>query len=457
VTEARRTAQELRVPPQAVEAERAVLGAMMLGEEAIAKAVELLDENCFYRDAHRRIYEAVITLFERSEPADLVTVREALKVAGYLEAAGGEIYLAELLDEVATTANVEYYARIVLESAIKRRLIGALTGVIAEAYEAGGEAVELLDRAEQEIFRLSERRLRRGARPLEEILHRTFELIDQAHARKGGLSGVATGFKLLDEKLAGLQPSDLIILAGRPSMGKTAFALNIARNVGVDAGVSVAFFSLEMSAHQLAQRMLCSEARLDFHAVRTGRLPKTDYQKLSMCVGRLAEAPILIDDSPSLSVLEFRAKARRLKSEHGIGLIMVDYIQLMSGPRAAESRQIEITMISRALKALAKELDIPVLALSQLSRAVETRGGDRRPQLSDLRESGALEQDADVVLFMYREEYYSKDKPEAQGRAEVIIGKQRNGPVGTIPLAFHTEYARFDNLAPEAMAEKVPF
>jgi replicative DNA helicase len=457
VTEARRTAQEQRVPPQAVEAERAVLGAMMLGEEAIAKAVELLDENCFYRDAHRRIYEAVITLFDRSEPADLVTVREALKVAGYLEAAGGEIYLAELLDEVATTANVEYYARIVLESAIKRRLIGALTGVISEAYEAGGEAVELLDRAEQEIFRLSERRLRRGARPLEEILHRTFELIDQAHARKGGLSGVATGFKLLDEKLAGLQPSDLIILAGRPSMGKTAFALNVARNVGVDAGVSVAFFSLEMSAHQLAQRMLCSEARLDFHAVRTGRLPKTDYQKLSMCVGRLAEAPILIDDSPSLSVLEFRAKARRLKSEHGIGLIMVDYIQLMSGPRAAESRQIEITMISRALKALAKELDIPVLALSQLSRAVETRGGDRRPQLSDLRESGALEQDADVVLFMYREEYYSKEKPEAQGRAEVIIGKQRNGPVGTIPLAFHTEYARFDNLAPEAMAEKVPF
>ncbi len=457
MTEARRSAQEQRVPPQAVEAERAVLGAMMLGEEAIAKAVELLDENCFYRDAHRRIYEAVVTLFERSEPADLVTVREVLKGADQLEGAGGELYLAELLDEVATTANVEYYARIVLESAIKRRMIGALTGVIAEAYEAGGEAAELLDRAEQEIFRLSERRLRRGARPLEEILHRTFELIDQAHARKGGLSGVATGFKLLDEKLAGLKSSDLIILAGRPSMGKTAFALNVARNVGVDGGVPVAFFSLEMSAHQLAQRMLCSEARLDFHAVRTGRLPKTDYQKLSMCVGRLAEAPILIDDSPSMSVLEFRAKARRLRSEHGIGLIMVDYIQLMSGPRAAESRQIEITMISRALKALAKELDIPVLALSQLSRAVEIRGGDRRPQLSDLRESGALEQDADVVLFMYREEYYNKEKPEAQGRAEVIIGKQRNGPVGTIPLAFHTEYARFDNLAPEAMAEKVPF
>ena len=457
MTEARRSAQEQRVPPQAVEAERAVLGAMMLGEDAIAKAVVLLDENCFYRDAHRRIYEAVITLFERSEPADLVTVREALKAAGHLEGAGGEIYLAELLDEVATTANVEYYARIVLESAIKRRLIGSLTGVIAEAYETGGEAVELLDRAEQEIFQLSERRLRRGARPLEEILHRTFELIDQAHARKGGLSGVATGFKLLDEKLAGLQPSDLIILAGRPSMGKTAFALNVARNVGVDGGIPMAFFSLEMSSHQLAQRMLCSEARLDFHAVRTGRLPKTDYQKLSMCVGRLAEAPILIDDSPSLSVLEFRAKARRLKSEHGIGLIMVDYIQLMSGPRAAESRQIEITMISRALKALAKELDIPVLALSQLSRAVETRGGDRRPQLSDLRESGALEQDADVVLFMYREEYYAKDKPEVQGRAEVIIGKQRNGPVGTISLSFHPEYARFDNLAPEAMAEQVPF
>ncbi len=457
MTEPRRPTQEQRVPPQAVEAEKAVLGAMMLGEEAIARTVELLDETCFYRDAHRRIFEAIISLFERTEPADLVTVREALKGAGHLEAVGGELYLAELLDEVATTANVEYYARIVLESAIKRRMIGTLTGIIGEAYEAGEDASELLDRAEQEIFSLSERRLRRGARPLEEILHRTFELIDQAHARKGGLSGVPTGYKLLDEKLAGLQPSDLIILAGRPSMGKTAFALNVARNVGVDGGLPVAFFSLEMSGHQLAQRMLCSEARLDFHAVRTGRLPKTDYQKLSMCVGRLAEAPIMIDDSPSLSVLEFRAKARRLRAEHGIGLIMVDYIQLMSGPRSAESRQLEITMISRALKSLAKELDIPVLALSQLSRAVETRGGDRRPQLSDLRESGALEQDADVVLFMYREEYYYRDKPEAQGKAELIIGKQRNGPTGTIPLAFHAEYARFDNLAPEVIADQAPF
>jgi replicative DNA helicase len=457
VTEPRRPTQEQRVPPQAVEAEKAVLGAMMLGEEAIARTVELLDETCFYRDAHRRIFEAIISLFERTEPADLVTVREALKSAGHLEAVGGELYLAELLDEVATTANVEYYARIVLESAIKRRMIGTLTGIIGEAYEAGEDASELLDRAEQEIFSLSERRLRRGARPLEEILHRTFELIDQAHARKGGLSGVPTGYKLLDEKLAGLQSSDLIILAGRPSMGKTAFALNVARNVGVDGGLPVAFFSLEMSGHQLAQRMLCSEARLDFHAVRTGRLPKTDYQKLSMCVGRLAEAPIMIDDSPSLSVLEFRAKARRLRAEHSIGLIMVDYIQLMSGPRSAESRQLEITMISRALKSLAKELDIPVLALSQLSRAVETRGGDRRPQLSDLRESGALEQDADVVLFMYREEYYYRDKPEAQGKAELIIGKQRNGPTGTIPLAFHAEYARFDNLAPEAIADQAPF
>ncbi len=457
MTEPRRPTQEQRVPPQAVEAEKAVLGAMMLGEEAIARTVELLDETCFYRDAHRRIFEAIISLFERTEPADLVTVREALKGAGHLEAVGGELYLAELLDEVATTANVEYYARIVLESAIKRRMIGTLTGIIGEAYEAGEDASELLDRAEQEIFSLSERRLRRGARPLEEILHRTFELIDQAHARKGGLSGVPTGYKLLDEKLAGLQSSDLIILAGRPSMGKTAFALNVARNVGVDGGLPVAFFSLEMSGHQLAQRMLCSEARLDFHAVRTGRLPKTDYQKLSMCVGRLAEAPIMIDDSPSLSVLEFRAKARRLRAEHSIGLIMVDYIQLMSGPRSAESRQLEITMISRALKSLAKELDIPVLALSQLSRAVETRGGDRRPQLSDLRESGALEQDADVVLFMYREEYYYRDKPEAQGKAELIIGKQRNGPTGTIPLAFHAEYARFDNLAPEAIADQAPF
>lgn len=448
--------KEQRIPPQAVEAESAVLGAMMLGDEAIGTVVELLDETCFYRDSNRRIFESVISLYKKSEPADLVTVREELKSAGHLEGAGGELYLAELLDEVATTANVEYYARIVLESAIKRKLINALTGIVGDAYDTGEEAVDLLDRAEQTIFNLSERRLRTGARPLDEVLHDTFELIEKAHERKGGLSGVPTGFNLLDEKLAGLQPSDLIIIAGRPSMGKTAFALNVARNVAVEGKTPVAFFSLEMSAHQLAQRMLCSEARLDIHAVRTGRLPPTDWQKLSMSVGPLADAKIFIDDSAALSALEFRAKARRLKAEHDIGLIMVDYLQLMSGPKA-ESRQIEITMISRALKALAKELNIPVVALSQLSRAVETRGGDRRPQLSDLRESGALEQDADVVLFMYREEYYNKEKPDIKGRAELIISKQRNGPVGVVPLVFHSEYARFDNIAPESVAAEAPF
>ena len=453
-----RAVQEQRLPPQAVEAERAVLGAMMLGEDAVGKVVEALDDTCFYRDAHRKVFDAVISLYEQGEPADLVTVREALKGAGNLDAVGGEVYLAGLLDEVATTANVEHYARIVLESAIKRKLIGTLTGVITDAYDAGEDAVDLLDRAEQTIFNLSERRLRKGARSLEEILHTTFELIERAHQRKGGLSGVPTGFSVLDERLAGLQPSDLIILAGRPSMGKTAFALNVARNVAVDGDLPVAFFSLEMSSHQLAQRMLCAEARLDFHAVRTGRLPPTDWQKLSMSVGRLADGPIYIDDTASMGVLEFRAKARRLKAEHNIGLIILDYLQLMTGPRSAESRQIEITMISRALKALAKELDVPVVALSQLSRAVETRGGDHRPQLSDLRESWALEQDADVVLFMYREEYYRPDKTEARGRADVIIGKQRNGPVGTIPLVFHSEYARFDNLAPESIADsETPF
>ncbi|MCK4772622.1 MAG: replicative DNA helicase [Candidatus Latescibacteria bacterium] len=450
------TPQEQRIPPQALEAERAVLGAMMLGEEAIAKIIEFLDETCFYRDSNRRVFDSIIALYQKGEPADLVTVREELKSAGNLEAAGGEIYLTELLDEVATTANVEHYARIVLESAIKRKLINALTGVVGDAYDTGEEAVDLLDRAEQTIFGLSERRLRTGARTLEEVLHTTFELIEKAHQRKGGLSGVPTGFSLLDEKLAGLQPSDLIIIAGRPSMGKTAFALNVARNAAVEGEIPVAFFSIEMSAHQLAQRMLCSEARLDIHAVRTGRLPPTDWQKLSMSVGRLAEAKVYIDDSASLSVLEFRAKARRLKAEHDIGLVIVDYLQLMTGPRA-ESRQIEITMISRALKALAKELAIPVVALSQLSRAVETRGGNRRPQLSDLRESGALEQDADVVLFMYREEYYQRDKPEVHGQAELIIGKQRNGPIGVVPLMFHSEYARFDNLAPEAITTEAPF
>ncbi len=446
---------EQRLPPQSVEAERAVLGAMLLGIEAIGKVVEVLDETCFYRDANRRIYEAVISLYQKSEPADLVTVREALKSAGNLEAVGGEVYLAELLDEVASSANVTHYARIVLESAIKRKLIGALTGVIADAYDTTEEATDLLDRAEQTVFSLSERRLRKGALPLETILEKTFELIEKAHERKGGLSGIPTGFKKLDDMLAGLQQADLIILAGRPSMGKTAFALNVARNMAIDEGIPTAFFSLEMSAHQLAQRMLCSEARVNIHSVRTGRLPATDWQKLSMSVGRLADANILIDDSASLSVLEFRAKARRLKAEYDIGLIAVDYLQLMMGPRS-ESRQIEITMISRALKALAKELNIPVLALSQLSRAVETRTGDHRPQLSDLRESGALEQDADVVLFMYRPEYYNRDKPEFQGLAEVIVGKQRNGPTGIVPLVFHSEYARFDNPAPDAATKEAP-
>jgi len=445
--------REQRLPPQAVEAERAVLGAMLLGVDAIGKVLEVLDETCFYRDANRRVFEAVVSLYQKNEPADLVTVREALKSAGNLEAIGGEIYLAELLDEVASSANVSHYARIVLESAIKRKLIGALTGVIGDAYDTTEEAVNLLDRAEQTIFSLSERRLRKGALPLESVLEKTFELIEKAHERKGGLSGVPTGYKKLDDMLAGLQPADLIILAGRPSMGKTAFALNVARNVAIDENVPVAFFSLEMSSNQLAQRMLCSEARVNIHSVRTGRLPATDWQKLSMSVGRLADANIMIDDTASLGVLEFRAKARRLKAEHNIGLVAVDYLQLMTGPRS-ESRQIEITMISRALKALAKELNIPVLALSQLSRAVETRTGDHRPQLSDLRESGALEQDADVVLFMYRPEYYNRDKPEFQGLAEVIVGKQRNGPTGLVPLVFHSDYARFDNQAPDSVSEE---
>ena len=460
-TDTRRLAREQRVPPQAVEAERAVLGAMMLGEDAIGKVVELLDDTMLYRDAHRKIYQGIIQLYEEGEPADLVTVRERLKGNGTLDAVGGEVYLAELLDEVASSANVEHYARIVLEAAIKRKLIDALTGVLGDAYEAGQDAADILDRAEQVIFSLSERRLRKGALSLESVLHRTFELIEKAHAREGGLSGVPTHYKQLDEMMAGLQPADLIILAGRPSMGKTAFALNVARNVAVEEGVPVAFFSLEMSSQQLAQRMLCSEARVDFHKVRTGQIPNPEWQKLSMSVGRLAEAPIFIDDTASLGVLEFRAKARRLKAEHDIGLVMVDYIQLMTGPRSAESRQIEITMISRALKALAKELEVPVLALSQLSRAVETRGGDKRPQLSDLRESGALEQDADVVLFMYRRDYYKQQEgeeiPELAGDAEVIVSKQRNGPTGVVPLVFQRRYARFDNPAPGGVQPEEPF
>jgi replicative DNA helicase len=432
-----------RLPPQSIEAEISVLGAMMLDKSAVGIALEVLDESCFYRQSHQRIFRAIVELFERNEPADLVTVSEEMQRRGHLEEAGGRAYIASLLDNVATAANVGYHAGIVLEKAILRRLIEVATQIASQSFGEVGDVDTLLDQAEHEIFSIAERRLRRGFLPLERVLHDAFEKVEKLHDRKGGVIGVPSGFKKLDELTAGFQPGDLVIIAGRPSMGKTAFALNVARHAAVEHKIPTAIFSLEMASYQLAQRLLCSEARVDAHRVRAGTLPDQDWQKLSIGVGNLAEAPVFIDDSPMLNVLEIRAKARRLQAERDIGLVIVDYLQLMQGPRGAESRQQEISIISRSLKSLAKELQVPILALSQLSRAVEVRGGDRRPQLSDLRESGALEQDADVVLFIYRGERYHPDDPELKNKAEVIIGKQRNGPTGTIHLTFMSPYTSF--------------
>lgn len=436
-----------RLPPQALEAEISVLGAMLLDKAAVGAVVEILDESSFYRESNRQIFKAIISLFERNEPADLVTVAEELRREKKIDQIGGQVYLASVVENVATAANVTYHAKIVLQKALLRRLINVSTQIASQGYEDVQDVDQLLDRAEQQIFSIREKRLRQGFVPLEKILHTTFESIEKLHDRQGGVIGVPSGFKKLDELTAGFQAGDLVIIAGRPSMGKTAFALNVARHAAVEAKIPVAIFSLEMANYQLAQRMLCSEARVDAHRVRAGTLPDQDWSKLSICVGELAEAPIFIDDTPGLGVLDIRAKARRLMAEKKIGLIVVDYLQLMHGQKGAESRQQEISTISRSLKNLAKELQLPILALSQLSRAVETRGGDRRPQLSDLRESGALEQDADVVLFIYRAEIYEPDNEEMKGRAEIVIGKQRNGPTGRIHLTFNSRYTRFDEPA----------
>lgn len=374
-----------RVPPQAVEVEMAVLGAMMLEKEAIGKALEYLDEACFYKDAHRKIFQAIIALEEGNEPVDLLTVSEELKRRKQLEEVGGTFYLTTLLEGVVSAANIEYHAKIVLEKAFLRKLINTASQIIAESYEAAEDVQLILDRAENLIFSLSKKRLRRDFLSIYDVLHETFEKIEGLHEIGGRVIGVPSGFWELDQLTAGFQPSDLIVVAGRPSMGKTSFILNVARNAAVDGNVPVGLFSLEMASYQIAQRMLCSEAKVNQHLLRTGRLRKEDWPRLSICVGNLAEAKIFIDDSPTINHLEIRAKSRRLKAEHDVGLIIVDYLQLVQGPRDAESRQQEISIISRSLKGVAKELNVPVIAVSQLSRAVEARS-ERRPQLSDLRE-----------------------------------------------------------------------
>ncbi len=427
-----------------------MLGAILIHNDAFNSAAEVIDSRDFFRDAHRRIFERMIALSERGDAIDFVTLKEELSRGGELEEVGGPAYIASLADGVPRSANVEYYAKIVKEKATLRNLIHSANKILADAYEAEEEPDLLLDEAERAIFAIAEDRIRAGFVPLRDLVQSSFATIEKLQQHKGLVTGVPTGFVDLDEMTSGLQPSDLILVAARPSMGKTSFVLNIAQHVGTSTDMTVGFFSLEMSKEQLFMRMLTSEARIDAHRFRTGFLNEKDYGRLSHALGTLAEARVYIDDTASIGILEMRAKARRLKAEHGLHLLIIDYIQLMQGRGRFESRQTEIASISRSLKGLAKELSVPIVALSQLSRAPETRS-DHRPQLSDLRESGALEQDADVVMFIFREEQYrdadGNPNQNAEGTAEIIIGKQRNGPVGTAKLAFIKEHTRFENLA----------
>ncbi|MGI9174983.1 MAG: replicative DNA helicase [Rhodothermales bacterium] len=443
-----------RVPPQATDVEQSVLGAMLIEREAIPKAVEILNDEAFYDAKHQKVYGAILALFERGNPVDLITLTEELKRRGEIDAVGGAYYLTELTTRVASAANVEYHARIIAEKSLLRKMIETMSSLIGRAYDNSADAFELLDEVERDIFRISDTELRRPAASMNEVIKQTLERLQAIHGREGGITGVPSGFNRLDDMTGGWQPSDLIIVAARPSMGKTAFSLACARNAALhpELPAGVAIFSLEMSAQQLAQRLLTSEARVDAQAARTGRMSDEDWPRLARAAGRLAAAPIYIDDTPGLTILELRAKCRRLKAEHNIGLVIVDYLQLMHGTTTGRNanREQEIAQISRSLKSLAKELDVPVIALSQLSRAVETRGGDKRPQLSDLRESGSIEQDADVVGFIYRAERYGITVDEngnsTEGLGEIILGKQRNGPIGSVQVAFVHQHARFENL-----------
>ena len=434
-----------RLPPQNLEAEQAVLGSMLLEEEAVVQATELLEEAAFYRDGHRKIFAALLSLYKAHVAVDLVTLTDELKKRGALEDVGGPSYLATLTSVVPTAANAEHYCRIVKQKHILRDLIRAATHITSECYEGAMEPDHLLDRAETLIFDIASKKIKRDAVAMKDIIKSSIEMIDALYQRKGMITGLPTGFLELDQQLAGLQPAELVVVAGRPAMGKSSLALSIAEHVALGQKAGVAMFSLEMSKESLVQRMLCSHARINAHHVRTGMLSTSDWPNLTKAAGKLSEAPIFVDDSPSLSVLELRAKARRLKSRHDISLVILDYLQLMEESSRSENRQQEISVISRSLKALARELTVPIIAVSQLSRAPERRESFR-PRLSDLRESGAIEQDADVVLMLFREDYYNSTD-ENKGIAEIIIAKQRNGPTGTVKLAFISEYTRFETLA----------
>ncbi len=436
--------QEIKIPPQNIDAEKAVLGAMMLSEEAIGVAIEHIGSFYFYETSHQKIFEAVKDLYASRKNVDLITLSDYLKNKSLLESIGGVTYLTQLADFVPSAANAQFYVDIVKEKGIQRQLIKNATEIISKSYGSDVHIDDLLDEAERLIFEIAAAKQKQQAVALKDIIHTTIETIDQLYQRKESITGVPTGFSDFDRMTSGLQKSDLIIIAGRPSMGKSALAASIAEYACVEKNVPMAIFSLEMSKEQLVQRLLCSQARVDAHKVRTGFLSPAEWPMLTKAAGKLSNVPMFIDDTPAISVLELRAKARRLKAAHNVGLIIVDYLQLMQASVQTESRQQEISEISRSLKALARELNVPLVAISQLSRAVESRQ-DHRPQLSDLRESGAIEQDADVVVLLMREEYYNPTE-ENRGIAEAIIAKQRNGPTGSVKLKFFKEFVTFANL-----------
>jgi len=433
------------IPPQSLEAEESILSAILIDNDTLIEVLEILSPEDFYRSAHQKIFAAIAELFARNEPADLVTLTNILREQDRLEEIGGATYLANLVDTVPLAVNAQHYAKIVHDKACLRRLIEKSNAIARQCFEDRGNVDNVIDFAESSIFEISENKIRPSFYPIGKIIESNIDALEERQGNRSLVTGVATGFTKIDELTAGFQKSDLIILAGRPGMGKTALALNIAKNAAVDANIPVAIFSLEMSKEQLCMRMLSSEARIDSSRLRSGFISQDDWIKITDAAGVLTHAPIFIDDSPNITAFEIRTKSRRLKMENDVGLVIIDYIQLMRGPVSAERRDLEISEISRSLKALAKELDIPVVALSQLNRKLEERS-DKRPQLADLRESGALEQDADIVAFIYRDELYNKDENNPnKGKAEIILAKQRNGPTGFAILTFLDTYTRFEN------------
>lgn len=442
-----------KIPPQAVDLEEVVLGAMMIDKKGVDEVIDILHPEVFYKDAHRYIYQSIVKLFESSEPIDLLTVSNQLKQDGNFEMTGGDFYLVQLTQKVSSSAHIEYHARIILQKYIQRRLIQISGEIIEEAYDETTDVFDLLDNAESKLYEVTQGNIKKSSETAQSLVMQAKRKIEEI-ANKEGLSGIPSGFEKLDKLTSGWQPSDLVIIAARPGMGKTAFVLSMARNIAVNSNLGVAVFSLEMSSVQLITRLISSETGLSSEKLRTGKLEKHEWEQLNVKVKGLEKAPLFIDDTPSLSIFDLRAKARRLSSQHGIKLIVIDYLQLMTagGTQKGGNREQEISTISRNLKALAKELDVPVIALSQLSRAVETRGGSKRPLLSDLRESGAIEQDADIVSFIYRPEYYKIDewddeeRTPTQGQAEFIVAKHRNGGLDNIRLKFIGQLGKFDNL-----------